>query len=59
MLTYPFVNPECSSHIPRLRVGSSCQRPGMAIEILNLITAYLNLTIDVVKVGIKCDRYVF
>lgn len=49
MITYPFVNENCS-HIPRLRVGSTCEMPGLTIEILNLITAYLNLTIDVVKV---------
>lgn len=49
MISYPFVNGNCS-HIPRLRIGSSCLRPGMAIEILNLITTYLNLTINVVKV---------
>jgi hypothetical protein len=49
MPNYPAVTANCSI-IPHFRVGSTCIMPGMAIEILNLITSYLNLTIDVVKV---------
>jgi hypothetical protein len=47
MLDYPFANRNCSQ--PHFRVGSSCVIPGMAVEILKLITTYLNLTIDVIK----------
>ena len=50
MEEYPFVNGNCS-RIPHFRVGSSCPMPGMAIEIINLLTNYLNLTVDVAKVG--------
>jgi hypothetical protein len=49
MLDYPHLNDNCSK-APHLRVGSSCNMPGLAVEILNLLTTYLNLTIDIVKV---------
>lgn len=48
MATYPFVNGDCSN-IPRYRSGRSCQMPGLANELLMLITTYLNITINVVK----------
>ena len=47
---YPFVNGNCS-RIPHFRVGSSCPMPGFAVEIIALLTNYLNLTVDVAKVG--------
>jgi hypothetical protein len=49
MKDYPYVNKNCS-RIPHFRVGSSCPMPGMAVEIIALLTNYLNLTVDVAKV---------
>jgi hypothetical protein len=46
---YPWVNVNCS-RIPHFRVGSSCPMPGMSVEIIALLTNYLNLTVDVTKV---------
>jgi hypothetical protein len=56
MLNYPFTNANCSK-VPHFRVGYTCFMPGMAVELLNLITAYLNLTIDVVKVTPPVSHY--
>jgi hypothetical protein len=46
---YPFVNMDCP-RFPTFHVSPGCQRPGIAIEIIKLLTSYLNLTIDVTKV---------
>lgn len=61
MLNYPHANENCS-RLPH-REGSSCQLPGIAVEIIQLIASYLNLTIDVIKVSPyisgKCYREYF
>jgi hypothetical protein len=49
MEDYPMVNGDCP-RMPNFHVSPRCPRPGMAIEIIMLLTAYLNLTIDVAKV---------
>lgn len=46
---YPFVIADCS-RFPTFHATSRCQRPGIAIEIFNLLTNYLNLTIEVTAV---------
>src|ERR1700733_2202076 len=53
---YPWANVNCS-RIPHFRVGSSCPMPGMAVEIIGLLTNYLNLTVDVAKVGPSQEDY--
>lgn len=56
MLNYPFVNPKCS-HVPHFRVGPKCSLPGLTVEILQLLTTYLNLTIETVKVIETSEGY--
>lgn len=56
MPNYPFVNPKCP-HMPHFRASSYCQMPGFAAEILYLLTTYLNLTIDVIKVTRRRKNY--
>ena len=47
---YPMVNGNCP-RVPNFHVSPGCPMPGMATEIIILLTTYLNLTIDVTKVG--------
>jgi hypothetical protein len=51
---YPFVNQNCS-HIPHLRIGKNCPRPGFSVELIVLIANYLNLTIDVIGYHLNDD----
>ena len=44
---YPLVNGNCSQ--PHFHVGSNCPMPELAVEIIALLTNYLNLTVDVAK----------
>jgi hypothetical protein len=48
MITAPFLNENCSGI--HYRPGPICESPGVAVELLYLITTYLNLTINKVKV---------
>lgn len=42
---YPSVNGNCS-RLPSFHVTRGCPRPGLTVEILTLLTNYLNLTVD-------------
>lgn len=42
---YPLVNGNCS-RVPSFHVTRGCPRPGIFVEMLTLITNYLNLTVD-------------
>ncbi|KAI6190494.1 Guanylate cyclase [Aphelenchoides bicaudatus] len=43
---YPMVNAHCNK-FPKLHVTKDCPMPGLAVEIIKLVTNYLNLTIEV------------
>lgn len=50
------VNENCS-RIPHFRVGSSCQMPGLFVEIIALMIEYLNLTVVIPKITKEDSNY--
>lgn len=52
----PWINWNCS-RVPNFHVTPSCPRPGIIVEMIWLLTNYLNLTLDSKKVEIGDEDF--